>query len=553
MNRAFLRPGDVVADRFRVVRQLAEGGMGYVYEAEHVELGRRVALKILQGDYGQNPTVVARFQREARTAAGIGHPNIVQVLDLGRLHDGAPYLVMEFLRGEDLEAPLERGETLTLERVCELLGPVASALDAAHARGIFHRDIKPANIFLADTGGGEVVKLVDFGLAALRDADVKLTKLDMILGTPHYMAPEAAEGNAATAKADVYSLAAVAFELLTGHVPHEADSVVGILTAKVTETAPRLSDVTMRPLPRALDAIFADALSRDPERRPDTAGAFVKRLRSVAQRETTGPVELHAVTGRASTPTPMPARSPLRRSDAETAPDMIAPAPPRRRRPWPLIAALALGALAVGLSLAWTLSNEANASERSGSSPDGTPPRETEPAPAASTPAAPIPAAAPTPAAPTPAAPTPVTPGATPGAASSVARSARRLGAERERAPARAGSSPTAPRGGGASSPPGAALMEPPSPAPPDERVDDLLRDAQRALLRGQLSTAERLFREASYSDSSRAEVWRGLGVTYERLGRAPEAARAYRRFLRVAPAAPEAGAVRSRLEQLDS
>ena len=95
--------------------------------------------------------------------------------------------------------------------------------------------------------------------------------------------------------------------------------------------------------------------------------------------------------------------------------------------------------------------------------------------------------------------------------------------------------------------------MEPPSPAPPDERVDDLLRDAQRALLRGQLSTAERLFREASYSDSSRAEVWRGLGVTYERLGRAPEAARAYRRFLRVAPAAPEAGAVRSRLEQLDS
>ena len=553
MNRAFLRPGDVVADRFRVVRQLAEGGMGYVYEAEHVELGRRGALKILQGDYGQNPTVVARFQREARTAAGIGHPNIVQVLDLGRLHDGAPYLVMEFLRGEDLEAPLERGETLTLERVCELLGPVASALDAAHARGIFHRDIKPANIFLANTGGGEVVKLVDFGLAALRDADVKLTKLDMILGTPHYMAPEAAEGNAATAKADVYSLAAVAFELLTGHVPHEADSVVGILTAKVTETAPRLSDVTMRPLPRALDAIFADALSRDPERRPDTAGAFVKRLRSVAQRETTGPVELHAVTGRASTPTPMPARSPLRRSDAETAPDMIAPAPPRRRRPWPLIAALALGALAVGLSLAWTLSNEANASERSGSSPDGTPPRETEPAPAASTPAAPIPAAAPTPAAPTPAAATPVTPGVTPGAASSVARSARRPGAERERAPARAGSSPTAPRGGGASSPPGAALMEPPSPAPPDERVDDLLRDAQRALLRGQLSTAERLFREASYSDSSRAEVWRGLGVTYERLGRAPEAARAYRRFLRVAPAAPEAGAVRSRLEQLDS
>jgi len=547
-----LTPGQIIGDRFRLRRLLAEGGMGAVYEAEHIELGRRVALKVLLGSFGHDPTVVARFQREARTASSIGHPNIVKVLDLGRMPDGSPYLVMEFLEGEDLEAPLERGETLDLEAVCDALEPVASALDEAHARGVFHRDIKPANIFKARTAGGEVIKLVDFGLAALRDADEKLTKLNMVMGTPHYMAPEAAEGAGATAAADVYSLAAVAFELLTGNIPHDADSVMGILTAKVTETAPRVSDVTVRPLPKALDAIFADALSRDVARRPRSASALMKRLRAVALRESAPPslevvrvrrdrearsteptlavavpeTPLPAPLPPAASPRPIPAQS---TSGQSTSAQSTSGQAPRRRTG--LIAAIAIGLLLAGSGVAWAWTTRTPAAP-------AVPPR------ADAGPAAPSAEAAPERVEPEAVAPEAEPETLEPETQELAAQAPR----PRVRRPRPAARQPAA-----------APAEEPETPAAaprvapaPSAHVEALLTQAQQALLRGRLGAAERLYREASYADSRRAEAWRGLGLTYERLGRQPEAARAYRRFLRVAPGAPEAGAVRGRLQRLD-
>src|SRR5262249_4706349 len=157
---------------------LAAGGIGRVYEAEHLELGKRVALKVLAGQFARDGEVIERFMREARSASSIGHPNIVDVLDLGRAQDGSPFLVMALLEGQDLDQVLEIEERLSIERTVELLGPIASALDVVHARGIVHRDIKPANIFLAkQIDGSEQVKLLDFGLAAFHESGERLTEV----------------------------------------------------------------------------------------------------------------------------------------------------------------------------------------------------------------------------------------------------------------------------------------------------------------------------------------------------------------------------------------
>lgn len=212
--------------------------MGEVWEAEHVELGRRVAVKLLHPRVAEVLVARARFLREARVAAGIRHPHVVQVLDLGELEDGLPFMVMELLDGEDLEAQLERGWRFDLEEALGWLEPVASALDALHARGILHRDVKPSNVFLARDAAGQTVKLVDFGIVYVADAAEKLTRADIVVGTPHYLPPEACEGASYDVRGDVYSLACVAYEMLTGCVPIDDDTPMGLVTAKVLEDAP---------------------------------------------------------------------------------------------------------------------------------------------------------------------------------------------------------------------------------------------------------------------------------------------------------------------------
>ncbi|MEK6607462.1 MAG: serine/threonine-protein kinase, partial [Myxococcota bacterium] len=192
------QPGHLLAGKYRVVKPLGVGGMGQVFVVEHVGIGRRFALKVLLPEFRGNKELVARFEREARMAAGISHEHVVQVTDVDFDEQGSPFFVMELLEGESLEDVIARDAPLPLGRAVAILDQVLDGLGAAHARGIVHRDLKPANVFLAKGGKLPKVKLLDFGISkqATQDpADVGLTRTGMVMGTPQYMAPEQARGS----------------------------------------------------------------------------------------------------------------------------------------------------------------------------------------------------------------------------------------------------------------------------------------------------------------------------------------------------------------------
>jgi serine/threonine protein kinase len=276
--------GRIVAGRYEIKRVLGRGGMGVVLLGEHLELEKRVAIKVLLASYARDAESLKRFEREARSAAKLGHTNIVGTLDLGRLETGEPFLVMEHVDGTDLVPLLgavARGET-THERVLGLLDQIAAALDAVHGAGIVHRDVKAENILLTKGHDGrDLVKLVDFGLAALADAEkrgARLTKVGMVIGTPEYLAPECARGALGGPTADQYSLAVLAFELFWGEPPITSSNPMELLMAKVSADAPLLSSVTGRPSP-LLDAALARGLERDPSRRYASCAELVAAVR----------------------------------------------------------------------------------------------------------------------------------------------------------------------------------------------------------------------------------------------------------------------------------
>lgn len=283
-----LTPGVTLEGRYRIDGLLGQGGMGRVWNATQLSLGRPVVVKTLRAEVSRSDVVVRRFLREARSAAELDHEGVVRILDVGRLSDASPYFVMEKLEGQTVDDALAGRGSFSVEDTCEWLAPVAGALDAAHAGGIIHRDVKPANMFRATTAAGTTTKLLDFGVAALRDdsgADraTKLTLQGTLVGTPHYMAPECAEGEAGGPRSDIYALACVAYKMLTGRVPYHADTTMGVLTAKIHQSAPSLSERGGTAFAASVEALFVRALSRDPAERPSTASAFVARLREAAR------------------------------------------------------------------------------------------------------------------------------------------------------------------------------------------------------------------------------------------------------------------------------
>ncbi|MCA9602619.1 MAG: serine/threonine protein kinase, partial [Myxococcales bacterium] len=191
--------GLVLGGKYRILRKLGAGGMGSVYEAEHELIGKRVAIKTLNAEFVKEPSVVERFRREARAATAAGNEHIIDVTDLGELPDGSPFLVMEFLEGQDFSGVLESEGALPAGRVARIVRQVCDALGAAHAQGIVHRDLKPENIFLVQRKGDrDFVKVLDFGISKMREAgegvNKSLTQTGTALGTPHYMSPEQAQG-----------------------------------------------------------------------------------------------------------------------------------------------------------------------------------------------------------------------------------------------------------------------------------------------------------------------------------------------------------------------
>ena len=273
-----LRPG-TVAGAYVLEKALASGGGGTVYEAKHRLLGRRAAVKVLRRELASSPQMVARFLREALAVNLIKHPNIVDIYEFGELPDGRPYYVMELLDGTDLRSMLGSRGRFHPTEVLEILAPVCSALEAAHAQGIVHRDLKASNIHIEQRGSERIVKLLDFGIAKLihPDAgDVGLTVAGARLGTSYTMAPEQIRGGAIDPRTDVYALGVVLYHLLTGQYPFRGEHMTDIERLHLESPAPRPSQSA--PVSPAIDAVVLRAMEKQPERRFGSAKAFISAL-----------------------------------------------------------------------------------------------------------------------------------------------------------------------------------------------------------------------------------------------------------------------------------
>jgi len=279
--RLGLSPGDVVGGRYEIISLLGEGGMGAVFQAKHRVLGRIVAIKVLKPDMATSEQFAGRFLQEAKSAAELHHKNIVEISDYG-VDGDRPYMVMEYLQGESLDAYMEREGPLSPARVVAIMEPVLRALAMAHERGIIHRDIKPDNIFLqSDADGGEPIpKVVDFGIAKRQSNEdsPQLTTANMALGTPAYMAPEQIMSSKnATGAADQYAVGVTLYEALTGSYPFEATTINQFIVAKATQDARPITE--LRPdLDPALAATVMRTLARKPEDRFPTIHALREAL-----------------------------------------------------------------------------------------------------------------------------------------------------------------------------------------------------------------------------------------------------------------------------------
>jgi serine/threonine protein kinase, bacterial len=252
---------------YRLMRLLGRGGMGEVYQAEDTRKGRTVALKLISPRYSDDPTFRARMQREADAAGRLTEPHVVPIHDYGEIN-GQLYLDMRMIDGVDLATVLKRNGPMNPPRAVAIVRQVASALDAAHASGVTHRDVKPENILIT---GDDFVYLVDFGIARA-GADQGLTQTGMAMGTYKYMAPERFTGNEVTYRADIYALACVLGECLTGSPPFRADSIEQLVAAHLMQPAPRPSQVRPGQIPAALDQVVARGMAKNPEERYRTAG-----------------------------------------------------------------------------------------------------------------------------------------------------------------------------------------------------------------------------------------------------------------------------------------
>jgi len=263
----------IVADKYELVREIGRGGMGAVWEAQHVSLGRRVAIKFIEADLADNADARRRFENEARAAAALDSRYAAQVFDHGVTDDGRPFIVMELLAGESLASRVSRS-ALSLSEIARVVRDVARGLGRAHERGIIHRDLKLENVFLSrgSDGDEEVAKVLDFGVAkvlrplGVADVATSMTRSGTLLGTPYYMSPEQARGLSIDQRSDIWSLAVVVYRCVTGRFPFEGASIGDLLVKICVDPIPVPSQVDAA-LPQAFDAWMQRALARDPAHR----------------------------------------------------------------------------------------------------------------------------------------------------------------------------------------------------------------------------------------------------------------------------------------------
>jgi hypothetical protein len=273
--------GSIIADRYLVLKKLGEGGMGRVYLAEHVKMGRKSAVKVMNPGTVTDADAISRFNREAANASRISHQHVAQVYDFGETADGLIYLAMEYVEGEALTDILARDGALPPERAGEIVRQVAEALSVAHDMGIVHRDLKPDNVMLAKfRDGSDCVKVVDFGIAKAAGVEAqKVTKTGLVIGTPEYMSPEQIAGDPLDGRSDIYSLGLVAFNMLTGRLPFPSRTAQESVIMRLTEPPVRLAQ--MRPqiawTPKVQE-VMDKALQRDAALRYSSANEFGRAL-----------------------------------------------------------------------------------------------------------------------------------------------------------------------------------------------------------------------------------------------------------------------------------
>jgi len=267
-------PGDLVSGKYRIVRLIGDGGMGVVYEARHEVLGSGVALKFLHADLAKRPGLTQRFLQEARVSATIQSPHVCHVTDVDTAQDGSPYLVMELLAGQALQSMLDRQGKLSIELAVDFALQILAGLEAAHATGVVHRDLKPDNVFVTPSGGGPLLKLIDFGIAKLRASSEftkGLTRAGVVMGTPEYMAPEQLVSAQTTDhRADIYSLGVMLFEMLAGCRPADGDDA-DIIVASVQAGRVRNLRELVPGIAEGLVALVERATLPDREQRFESA------------------------------------------------------------------------------------------------------------------------------------------------------------------------------------------------------------------------------------------------------------------------------------------
>jgi serine/threonine-protein kinase len=279
--------GRVLAGRYRVLSQIGQGGMGTVYRAQHQMLGRVDAVKVIRPEVSQNPQTMQRFLREAKLASSINHPNAVVIHDFGEAENGIIYLAMEFIEGRSLDDLIRQESPVPVERAVRIAKQIAQALDAAHGLSIVHRDLKPENILVLPN---DFVKVVDFGIAksiGANETGKSVTQAGFVIGTPKYMSPEQVLGEPVDARSDIYSLALVVYELLTGMSPFAGTTPQAQMVYRVSEAPVSMNRI--RPgfsLPVEIDQVVMRGLERYPSSRQQSAGVFAEELENASRKST---------------------------------------------------------------------------------------------------------------------------------------------------------------------------------------------------------------------------------------------------------------------------
>jgi eukaryotic-like serine/threonine-protein kinase len=561
--------GTRIDGRYLVQGVLGRGGMGVVYDGVHEQLGRPVAIKVLGAGIAGDPVAVQRFLREARTASQLTHGNIVDVSDLGVLPDGRPYLVMAKMDGEDFATVLEKHGIQTPRRTAELLYGAAAALDLIHAKGYVHRDVKPENLMhVVREDGSEATLLLDFGIVGLITAQsARLTAEGSVFGTPAYLPPEVIQGAPPHPRGDVYALATVAFELMCGVAPFNADNPLRILPMKIMNDAPRMSEASGRVFAESIEAVMARGLVREPDERWPSAGEFVAALEAAALESSESwlaeiarePKSKSAAIRRAKPhgapptgantfslgdtesslpPLPVSADQPGSTGTLSIEFEAHGERRPRERRVllWGVFAGLGLGgALLIGVAMLQT----SDSTPRTTTLKPGvvaTPEPHTTAVGGGRTQAE-VTAENPTPSEPAEAAPPPIEAAVAPPPPAAAEPQGRR-----------AAQSASTTKASGSKTP--RARVE---AQPQVASAAELLKAATRELTQGHLGAAADLYAQAAKVDPRSEAAFRGLGLTSERLGKKSDAIRAFRRALSLAPNGQNADMLRARLARLEA